>query len=769
VDRTANQMDFFRKYQRVILYTAGIFALVSFSISAPILGFFDSLYRKQLPNPTMRIGDEIVDVTVEDLGVGSQVAMLQRFLPTIVMPNFVPEDEDTNRREIYAAVRRLAIHYGIEISEDEVGRAVQQAVDIVPAAESALDLARIARLTSVGELEKLIGESLRMGTFLRLQSLAADVTDASLAQQLVGDQEFLTLDIATLDEEALQKELEAEEVSDEALTAWVSDLEDFDRRSRGYLGDPLYRLQLAYADLAAFDPALYSAEVGEKEFSDDEVDNFYVMNRAALFLKPKEEKSEDKPGEEDKQDEEPTDADQDAVEEKQEDDYLPLDDALKAAIRKRLAAEAVLRKLWDQVGERFREAQTAGNEAIEAAQVAVEEKQKARDSAAERGEAADATEEEKAALAAADEAITAAEAAVTEAEEALVAIRKGFDAKAAFEEFAAGRAGVGVLDTGDELLSAAKIGELAPIAPWKGVITVTDAQPLSTQVQRSPSAVFHTRLVDSDLTPLRPLDEIRDKVRADYFRKRAEDLAQERSDAFEKAIKDLALARATEEVQKVEVARDERVEERFNEWRTGLEASLEEARKTLEGLGGSDPNRRVYKAAADRVAKLDADLAGADAKRTEITEEEQKTADEEIAEIAKGKYGEVLAEAAAANGFSVGSFGPYTRDLSRLGTPRESFPKPIRYVFWSGDTSNLDKGEATDLLQDFTGRSRHLAVITDVKNGDLSSITRRQLLQARASEAGLRRVTAVGQSFTLDAIKQRYGWQGPSEAVTEER
>ncbi|MGA1605674.1 MAG: hypothetical protein ACO4CT_01710 [Planctomycetota bacterium] len=761
-------MDFFRKYQRVILYTAGIFALVSFSISAPILGFFDSLFRKQLPNPTMRIGDKVVDVTVEDLGIGSQVAMLQRFLPTIVMPNFVPEDEDSNRREIYAAVRRLAIHYGIEISEDEVGRAIQQAVDIVPAAESALDLARIARLTSVGELQKLIGESLRMGTFLRLQALAADVTDASLAEQLVRDQEFLMLDIATLDEEALQKELESEEVADETLTAWVTDLEDFDRRSRGYLGDPLYRLQLAYAELAAFDPAAYAAELGDKEFSDDEVDNFYVMNRAALFLKPKEEKSEDKQEEGDpKKDEEPTDADQDVVEEKPEDDYLALDDALKASIRKRLAAEAVLRKIWDQVGERFRAAQTAGNEAIEAAQVAVEEKQTARGAAAERGEAADATEDEKAALAAADEAITAAKAAVTAAEEALVTIRKDFDAKAAFEELAAGRAGVGVLDTGEELLSAAKIGELAPIAPWKGVITVTESQPLSTQVQRSPSAVFHTRLVAADLTPLRPLDEIRDKVRADYFRKRAEDLAQERSDAFEKAIKDLALARATEEVQKVETARDERVEKEFGEWRTGVETSLEEARKTLEGLGGSDPNRRVYKAASDRVAKLEAELAGADAKRTEITEAEQKTADDEIADIAKAKYGEVLAEAATANGFAVASFGPFKRDLSRTGTPRESFPKPIRYVFWSGDTSNLDKGEATDLLQDFTGRARHLAVITDVQKGDLASITRRQLLQARAAEAGMRRVTALGQSFTLDAIKQRYGWQAPSESVAE--
>jgi hypothetical protein len=760
-------MDFFRKYQRVILYTAGIFALVSFSISAPILGFFDSLFRKQLPNPTMRIGDRVVDVTVEDLGVGSQVAMLQRFLPTIVMPNFVPEDEDSNRREIYAAARRLAIHYGIEISADEVERAIQQAVDIVPAAESALDLARIARLTSVGELQKLIGESLRMGTFLRLQSLAADVTDASLADQLVRDQEFLTLDIATLDEEVLQKELEAEEVSDEALTAWVADLEDFDRRSRGYLGDPRYRLQLAYADLAAFDPATFSAELGDKEFSDDEVDNFYVMNRASLFLKPKEESGEDKQDGEDKKDEEPTDADQDVIVEEQEDDYLPLDDALKAAIRKRLAAEAVLRKIWDQVGERLRDAQTAGNEAIEAAQVAVEEKQTARDAVAERGEAADATEEEKAALNAADEAIAAAKAAVTAAEEALATTRKSFDAKAAFEELAAGRAGVGVLDTGEELLSAAKIGELAPIAPWKGVITVTEAQPLSTQVQRSPSAVFHTRLVDSDLNPLRPLDEIRDKVRADYFRKRAEELAQERSDAFEKAIKDLALAKATEDVQKVEAARDERVEKQFSEWRTGVETSLEEARKTLEALGGSDPNRRVYKAAADRVAKLEADLEGADAKRTEITEAEQKTADDEIADIAKAKYGEVLAEAATANGFTVASFGPYKRDLSRTGTPRESFPKPIRYVFWSGDTSNLDKGEATDLLQDFTGRSRHLAVITDVQKGSLESITRRQLLQARAAEAGLRRITALGQSFTLDAIKQRYGWQAPSEAVAE--
>jgi hypothetical protein len=761
-------MDFFRKYQRVILYTAGIFALVSFSISAPILGFFDSVFRKQVPMPVLRIGDRIVSVTQEDVQVATQVALLQRFLPPLVMPDFVAEDADNDRREIYAAVRRLAIHYGLEISEDEVERAVQQTLAIAPAAANEIELARLSRSTSVGEFRRGIGEALRMGTFVRLQALAADVSDASLIEQLIEDAEQITLEVAILDEEKLQAEIEATDVTDEDLQKWVGELEPFDQRARGYVGDPLHRVQIAHLDLATFDPSAYAAELGELEFSDDEVDNFYVLNRAALYLKPADEKDgEPKDGE--PKDGEPKDGDQPEADaqDADQDPYLPLDDALKAEIRKRLAAEAVLRKLWTQVREQFDAFVKEAADAVEAAQLAVEEQQAARDEAAVRGAAADATEAEKAALAAADLALEQAKAAVTTAEDALEARRLEFDLRASYESAAAGRPGAGVLDSGDELLTAAAIGELAPITGWPGPVTVTEEQPLSTQVLRAKSAAFGLRWLAAEPAPLKPFADIREKARADYFKMRSEELAEERAEAFEKSVEELAKARVADRIAELEQERDRKIGERFEAWRTGLEADLAKAREELAAVDAGDPLRRVYVSAKNRVDRLETDLAGADAKREAFRVEEQAAIDAKIGELAKENYAAVLVEAAGQHGFSVETFGPLPRDLSSRGTPREAFPKPVAYLMWSGNTSDLQKGEATDLLVDFTGRARYLAAVTDEQPGTLAEISRRQLLQARRMDAPMRRVVAARQSFTLDALRQRFGWQAPAEAVVE--
>lgn len=804
-------MDFFRKYQRVILYTAGIFALVTFSISAPVMGFFEGVFREPVAMPTMEIGGRTVEVTPEDHAVASQLTLRDRSDAAVMMPPVVSADDEQDRRQIYAALRRLAIESGFEISEDDAERVIEGAsarFDQTPA-----ELAQQAGAASLADYRKILGEALRISTFVRLQALAADASDASLVQEMLEDAELVTLQVATLDEEKLQEQLETTEVDDQQLQEWIDSLEESERVAQGYTIPGKYRVEFAYLDLAQFDPAAFAEELGEVEFSEEEIEQFYAMNRATLFMKPKEapkdppkdgeekdgddqgdkgdkgedgnEDGEQKPAEQenvqeeggqegqsdeehspDPQAEQAEQDDQDA--DAEQEPYLPLDDELKADIRKRLQAEAVMRALWDEITTRFDQAVAEKWQAVEAAKTAVEEQQAARDAAAERGSAADATQEEKDALAAAEAALEEKQAALKVAEEALQAERDEFNLVTAFESVGEGRPGLGVVDSGEELMTVAQLAELEPMAPWSGNVgMLAPERPLSTQVQRSKDAVFQMRLREVVRNPQKPFEDIREKARADYYQKRAEELADERAETFETKLKELAKAKVADKVTELEAKRDEQVEEKLTEWRQGVQQKLDEARQQLAQLDGEDPNNRAYRAWKTRVEQLEEQLANEAEKREEILAEVQEATDAKIEELAQENYASVLAEAAQAGEFELAEYGPFPRDLSARGGPRERFPKPVQYLFWFGSIEDLDEGEATDLLEDATGRARHLAVVKEVEPATVADLTRKQLLQARRYAGSMRRVEAVLQSFTLDALRARYGWQEPGTAVIE--
>ena len=739
-------MEFFRKYQRIILYTAGIFALVSFSISGPILQFFGNLSSRAPDLPSMQVAGKTIGVTQEDQIIAQRlVARIERGdLVVVLPPLFDPEGNDS-KVDVLAALRRLSIEAGIDYSEDEVRRAIDTALQIGnPFGRTSVgDLWKNGLYGSERDYVKVLGEAMRIATFVRLQALGIDTTTASIAAKLGEDVETVTLLAAMLDEKAIQTAFEEADVTDEDLQAWIDGLEKPDQNARGFLDQNRYRVEVASLELAAFDPASFAEELGDRTFSDDEVSQFYEINKFRLYQK-----------------ERAPDATDDAPVE-----YQELDDPMKESIRQRLQAESVLRSLWDGVTARLTESVKAENEAVAAALAKVDEAVAAVGEAAAKAAAEGATDADREAVTAAEAAVTAAKAEVESANTALATKRADFDVAAAFGELGKGRAGLAVTDSGEDSLNTTQLVDLEPVAPWTGsaaVAALSMAQPLTTQVQRSLTHSFYLRLRALDETPLKKLEDIRDKARADWFSMKTLESVDSKTKAFEEALKVLSRGKITEEIAELETERDTKLDSKVAEWQADLDGKLAEARTQRDFHRNRDPLGLPLKVFQKEVERLEAELTTLDAVRTGFLEELQKETDAAIEKAARTHYAEVLAEAAAAQGFVVETYGPYPRNLFAAGRAREAFAEPVRYLWGQQSVSGLKVGEASDVLKDFQGRKQYLAVATAAEKGSLGDITRRGLLDARESGARDRMTRGLMQSFSKAALEQRYGWKQPS-------
>jgi hypothetical protein len=126
----------------------------------------------------------------------------------------------------------------------------------------------------------------------------------------------------------------------------------------------------------------------------------------------------------------------------------------------------------------------------------------------------------------------------------------------------------------------------------------------------------------------------------------------------------------------------------------------------------------------------------------------------------RGAWAEVLDRAAAeAGGVQLEDVGPYLRDLNLRGGPQQRWPAVVQFFFYQNHVKDLQAGDATALLDDLAGRAKRIAIVKSVEPATQADFLRRDLLQARREAEQGRTLEAVSQSFSIDALKQRYKWQ----------
>jgi hypothetical protein len=786
--------EYFRKRQKIILYTAGIFALISFSITGALLGTFDSLAGGRYEGPKMRLADgRLVRVQEEDMDVAR--ALVNSRLAPSLMPSIWDQDRGAaDHIEVLAALRRLAIESGIHGSDHEVQRAADAYLRLIrqwqqqqqqPANEelSVRDLAAQAGFgRSVGRYFDLMREMHRIGTFLRLQSLAVDVSDAEIAEQIARGLDVMTLKVATLDKKAIEAELKKTEVSDEDLQKWLDGLEDAEKMP--YRDTNRVALKIAALRYDQFDPAA-EEDLKGKEYSDQDLTNRYNLDREKLYRRPEppkeappkedgakedgakeEQKAEEqgKAGEQEgKPDAQKAEEPKDEVEkDEQQDPYRPLEE-VKDDVRKRLLAEDALRGVLDKVlaalAEHLRPEVAARTEALKVLAQARQAKSDADAAAAKDTNSEDLKQK-----------ATAAKTAEEQADQAHKAAEAAVDAKRATFDFAGEVQKLGkpwlVMSQVAEPVGADKLRDLPDgLGTWENAFAATSmdlAGDVSPRVFNTDKACFVFQVTALVKTPLKAFADIKDQLKEAYYKKKADEAAKESLDKFKDALKRLAREKRKEEIDKIEKDQAATVETKVAEWQTARTKEFEEAKAWRDRLA-NDPKSGAYQAWQRKFEGLEKDLGTIEDKRKAIETEVKAEVEEKVNAELRKAYADVLDQAAQETGLSVETLPAYPKTLNTRPRFYDSYPPEVRFLFSDPKVTGLAQGESTDILEDVTNRAHYLPVCVEVRKGTVADVTRRELSAQRETFAATRVAEALQQSFSIDAFRKRYAYQAPSD------
>ncbi|MBL8730181.1 MAG: hypothetical protein JNM25_17300 [Planctomycetes bacterium] len=736
---------FFRRHQKKLLYTAGLFTLLTFSVTGPMLTAVDSLFGKRRDMPSIQVGGQRVKLEPLDYQFGSVVARnLTNMQGSPSLPPVLPvlgtgEGGSNDLADMLAILRRAAIAEGIDVSMAEVDRAIEVLRE-QSKVESAARLAGYRGFHSLAEYREVVKEAMRIGTYVRLQTLALDGSDAKVLDQVVADREKVTFRVATFDEKALEQQLKAgAKPTDDELKSWLETKSEIEK-ARIQVYDSNH-LELRFGALlladGQFDATQWADVLKDFQPAEDQLSYVYEQEKELRF--------------------------------KLEGDknYKPLEE-VKGEITRLLQAEQVMNHLFAELKKELDAALKQPNEELQRCQTELGEanggvKELEAKLAGQPADAA-AVEEQ---LRLAKETLAAKQAAVTAAGDAVKAARAGWDFPAAFARLTEGKSGFEQKAmTGRRSLEDLKDLDAAGVGYGKWP---SSAQARAIQAKgdfcggpgRADKALLLYQATDVLVRPLKPWDALQPLLEGAYFTEKAKTEGEAKKKLMEDALLRLAKAKMAEQVATIEATRATKVDERMAEWERTTQAGIVEAQGWLQRLAAGTQAQIAWQRKLDT---LQAQVADKDKQRATFDAEVGKAIEEEIATEAKKHYGEVLEAAAAEAGFTLATLDPHPRNLSSL--PRFDKAYDETTVFLFRNHAELEAGATTGVVQDATNRRWLVAVCDKVEPLQPSDVTRRDFESQRTGD-GLfaystqRAYRAYGQAFTIKALETRYDLKRP--------
>ena len=732
----------FRRHQKKLLYTAGLFTLLTFSVTGPMMQAVESLFGRAQAMPTLQVGKDRVAMQTEDFQFGELLARNPMAFGLVLPQLGTGDGGQTELSDSLAILRRAAVQMGLEVSMVEVDRAIDAMRGQGDNKMSAAQFAQQRGMASLAQYRELMREAMRIGNLVRLQTLALDSSDAHVLAKVIEDKEKITLRAASFDEKALEEQLKAAGgITDEDLNKWLEGKNQSEKTMLQVFDTNRVALNLGAAMLDSFDPAQWQDEA-LKDFAvgDETLKKTYEQEKATRFKTDK------------------------------ADEFKPLEDeAVKAELTKLLQAEQVMQHLLGKLRERLNDAMKTANEDLRKCSDEYFQAQNAVNAAKQKAEQNPEDAAAKEELRLAEEVLPAKEAARKTAEEATKAQRAAFDFRAAFAELTKGADGnpkAGFVQKSfpekrnGEQLKDLESGDLG-LGEWPQGAQATylrDVGAIANMPGRTSKAVVIYQITDIDLQPLKPWEQLKPLLEGAYFTEKAKEQAEAKKKTLEEALLRLAKAKMPEKIAEIEGRRAAEVEKQIAEWRTKLTADIEEAKGTLAKTKAGTQAQKAWQAKLDR---LQAELADQEGKAKAIGEEVGKKIEADIATEAKKHYADVMTEAAGEAGFTVAEYGPFPRELSRRPRFDKAFDPTVVYL-WQNH-SDLEVGAATDVEQDRTNRRWVVAACLAEAPLTAADVTRREFEMLRTtfgfSFADQQAFEAYQQAFTKKALEQRYGYK----------
>ena len=762
-DELTGVYGWFRRHQLKLLYTAGLFTLVTFSITGPLQSFFSGLVDRDVERGSIAVNGERQSLTSEDYTYGSLIARsMFRLPPGVILSMRTGDEGNSNMAQALAILRRAAILEGFEPSMVEVDKAIASLREL-QSLESVAKLAQVSGFASAQEYRNVVAEAMRIGMYQRLQAMAVDTSDAEVMRQVLRNRDKATYRVAVWDAQKRQDEmLAASELTDEDLKKWLEEQNEAQKRRMGVFALPRVKLRIAAAQFGEgqFDPAQWKEDVlKDVDIQDDQIRAYY-------------------------------DLDPDAWKD-DEGNVLPFEDeSVKERLRVRVEAEQVmndlntkLRTRLDEVAAPFVEkiavAQTDLDNAKQAQQKTAQEKAvKAKALAdaeavlaespedADLKAAAEALKQESEAAAAADSAenlrLKQMQAGLENAKSASTKARRDFDFVGEFAKLTADKTGFLVQETA-EMLDAEQLADLDtvgldvglgawPNASVAAALREPGAMGFGAVGTSKASIIFQA--VEVDPMPQKPWEELKPLLKEAYFAKKATDEAIEKNNAIKDAMLRLAKEQMKEFVEKTEGGRQARVDERVAEWETEVSAEVAKAEKMLQTPNLGPKRVKVWKQHLDT---KQGELAGKEARAKSIESIVDREIESEIRKESLKHYDAVLDAAAGELGFEVVTVGPLPQDIGNRPRFTEDFDETTQFVFQSH--SEMEAGDAIGPI--YQQRVCRVLVCSKVEPIEPADVTRREF-EARRKQIGLWQMGSMLQSaFTEDELHARYAFEKP--------
>src|SRR5712671_321795 len=257
---------FFRKYQKHILYTAVMFALITFSVTGAMTAVFSRFTHPSGPRPSIRVNGHKVEIEEEDQEYGRLIAnAMHRQSPSslallLVLPQLQSDASDTELVDVLALLRRASLADGLDVSDIEVDRAIEYARNATNA-ETATKLALQGGF-SLAQFRAMVREAMRIGNYVRLQVLGTAGTDQDVIDDLLDGQEKLTLRVASLDAKKIEEELkQTGTISDDDLKQWLDGKDDNWKAMNQAYDTNRVSLQIGACKFDGFDPKQWEEEL----------------------------------------------------------------------------------------------------------------------------------------------------------------------------------------------------------------------------------------------------------------------------------------------------------------------------------------------------------------------------------------------------------------------------------------------------------------------------------------------------------------------------
>ncbi|MCC7395618.1 MAG: hypothetical protein IT455_00975 [Planctomycetes bacterium] len=770
-DEHSGVYGFFRRNQKLLLYTAGMFTLLTFSITGPVMAWFGNMFGAERNMPSIEVAGRRVQLVQEDYTIGRELAAnLGIAIPGSICPPVSPGEEGrADAGEVMAILRRAAIEEGLQFSYAEVDRAIEGLRELFKA-PSAARLAQMVRLDPLARYRQLMGEAMRVGLYIRLQALAAGGGDAEVLAQVLKDREKVTFEVASFDEKPLEKQLEqSTTLTDDDLHKWFDAKNEREKQAMQAFDVPL--LQLRFAGLLTgpgqFDPEQWKDEA-LKDFvvSEDQQRGVYELQKEARF---KQEDGSFKPFEDEAVKADLTrlaQAEQVAnwllgkLRGKLDTELVPLNDAVAKARTELTEADKLMTELAGKL--------SAAETELAAKQRELEPKPDDETLRAAVEAAANAVTKAKDEHFAAEQVLPPKKEALKAAEAVVNDARTNFDFAAAMGALLEGKQGavqkaMTAMKTAKQLedLEADEFG-LGNWAQAAADTRVRQKGDLCAGPCRTTKAVLLFQALAVDPQPLKPWETLKPLVQGAYFTEMAKKQGEEKKKLMDAAMLRLAKEKMPEKVAELEANRQKRIDDKLAEWEKKTTDAITDAEQQLNKPGIGKMTRTSWQRTLDQQK---AELGRKDMRKQGFEAEVGRAIDAEIAEAAKLHYGEVLAAAAAEAGFAVTTVGPLPRDITRQPRFDKNYDLTTVYLFQT--QSKLKQGEATGMLQDFANRRYHVAVCRKVEPLTVADVTRRDFESLRTGDgndpfASNRAKAAYGQAFTLAALELRYNLKRPA-------